>query len=496
MANRQHRAILTKGVDAWNQWRLANPEIVPDLSNAPLRYARLNKIDLHNAKLANTDFYAAELRNADLRNADLHMAHLYRTDFCDADLSGATIRGADMVKAKLINAQLQGTDLRWVKLGDANLRGANLTASAVYAISAWDVILDGTIQLNLSITRDGTPTVTVDRLEVAQFIHMLLNYKKIRDVLNSVMNKGVLILGSFKNGGIDLLQAIAARLRKDGYLPMIFDFERPDTADYIETVRALASLSKFVIVELSGPSVPQELEATIPYFQIPFVPIIDNKHEIHSTFVTFLTKYKEWVLFPIRFSTRDELFTKFSSEIITPALARIRKLQAENKVIQKKFEDFNHIFPYDAKGEKLMEVTEDNMNALPFQKFRKSALLHARILTEEDHKQKNGTIQTLEGSTTFQPGDYLAVGVQNEEWPISQQHFLKTYKRLSPPDKDGFAPYRTTEVREAYQMPDAFTVQRTNGDTLTGEAGDYLVRTKEKVWITKRDIFERSYELC
>jgi len=47
-------------------------------------------------------------------------------------------------------------------------------------------------------------------------------------------------------------------------------------------------------------------------------------------------------------------------------------------------------------------------------------------------------------------------------------------------------------------MPDAFTVQRTNGNTLTGKAGDYLVRTKdkEKVWIIDRDIFERSHELC
>ncbi len=574
MANPDHLAIIKKGVDVWNQWRLENPDIQPDLSNAELRYLCLNKIDLHAANLVKVDLYGASLRDADLHDANLHMAHLYRTDFCDANLQGAKLRGADLVKARLINAKLQNTDLRWVKMGDANLRGADLTESAVYAISAWDVILDHTTQLNLSITRDRTTTVTVDSLEVAQFIHMLLNYKQIRNVLNTVMDKGVLILGRFKDGGIDLLQAIADQLRQHGdYLPMIFDFDIPDTSDYTETVMTLASLSKFVIVELSGASVPQELQATVPHFQIPFVPIIEAQHEIHATFVDFFKRY-DWVLRPIRFSNRDDLFARFPEEIIQRALDKINMLQSSNK---QKMLEYYEIFPRKSKGEELVKVTEENMKALPFQEYRKSALLRARPLTEDDFKERNGIITTLEGLTTFRPGDYLAQGIKNEEWPISQKHFTRVYTSSSEPDEkgfslyrpiqtheeplvsdillsarpltdddfkqrngiietqegptpfqpgdylaqgqdgewpipqqhftsfytplsqsdeEGFAFYRTNETREAYRMPDAFIVQRTNGDTLTGKANDYLVRTKGKVWIIDRDIFERTHELC
>jgi hypothetical protein len=58
---------------------------------------------------------------------------------------------------------------------------------------------------------------------------------------------------------------------------MIFDFDRPDSRNYTEMVKILVGLSRFVIVDLSGPSVPQELYATIPHFKIPFVPIGEVK---------------------------------------------------------------------------------------------------------------------------------------------------------------------------------------------------------------------------
>ena len=35
-------------------------------------------------------------------------------------------------------------------------------------------------------------------------------------------------------------------------------------------MKTLVGLSRFVIVDLSGPSVPQELYATVPHFKVPF----------------------------------------------------------------------------------------------------------------------------------------------------------------------------------------------------------------------------------
>src|SRR5205085_4584252 len=133
-------------------------------------------------------------------------------------------------------------------------------------------------------------------LEVAQFIYLLLNHKKLRDVFNTVTKRGVLILGRFGGGGLEVLQAIAVKLRKENYLPIIFDFEHPQDRDYTETVMTLVGLSRFVIVDLSGPSVPQELSHTVPFFDIPFVPILEKGKHSYSMFRD-LYKY-DWVLRP------------------------------------------------------------------------------------------------------------------------------------------------------------------------------------------------------
>ena len=129
-----------------------------------------------------------------------------------------------------------------------------------------------------------------------------------------------------------------------------------------------------------------------------------------------------------------------------------------------------------------------------FRTFRKTASLKARILTEEDYHKRNGVIKTLEGAVAFVPGDYLLRGIENEEWPVTCHHFQAAYERISEPDKEGFALYCTNEIRQACQMLEAFIVEIMNGDILSGKKGDYLVKAGEKLWITDRAIFERTYE--
>ncbi|GHP00702.1 hypothetical protein KSF_107490 [Reticulibacter mediterranei] len=54
-----------------------------------------------------------------------------------------------------------------------------------------------------------------------------------------------------------MLQAVAEQLRAAKYLPIIFDFERRADRSYTETVKTLKGLSRFIITNLSGPSVPK-----------------------------------------------------------------------------------------------------------------------------------------------------------------------------------------------------------------------------------------------
>ncbi len=103
---------------------------------------------------------------------------------------------------------------------------------------------------------------------------------------------------------------------------MLFDFSRPADKSWTDTIRTLAGLARFVIADLSGPSVPQELYATVPHIKIPFVPIIQSDHQVYSMFADLL-EY-DWVLRPvIKFDSVDALITDLPKFIIEPVELRI-----------------------------------------------------------------------------------------------------------------------------------------------------------------------------
>lgn len=114
---------------------------------------------------------------------------------------------------------------------------------------------------------------------------------------------------------------------EEKYLPIIFDFDRPEDRDYTETVKTLVGLSRFVIVDLSGPSVPQELYATVPHFKIPFVPIVETGRKPYSM-VADLFEYP-WFLAPvIEFGNKEELIELMPSKVISPAEERHQERQS------------------------------------------------------------------------------------------------------------------------------------------------------------------------
>ncbi|MGO9687451.1 MAG: pentapeptide repeat-containing protein [Syntrophobacteraceae bacterium] len=296
MANEEHIGILRQGVKAWNDWRGSNQDIIPDLSGADLSGA---------------DLYRAYIREANLSGAKLRWVNLSWADLSWADLSGADLSGVDLWQASMI---------------ETNVKDAKFDSCHVYGIAVWALKGLPQSQRNIVITRPDEPDITVDDLEVAQFIHLLLEHEKLRNVINAVTHRGVLILGRFKDSGHELLQAIAQKIRDEKYLPIIFDFDRPDDRDYTETVQTLVGLSRFVVVDLSGSSIPQELYATVPHFNVPFVPILDVAKRSSST-VSDLFKYP-WFLPPIvEFGSTEELIEMIPPRIISPAEERLKERQ-------------------------------------------------------------------------------------------------------------------------------------------------------------------------
>ena len=69
----------------------------------------------------------------------------------------------------------------------------------------------------------------------------------------------------------------------------MFDFEKPSTRNLTETIITLASMSKFIIADLSSPrSLPHELAVLIPRLQsIPVYPIIKRNEKPYGMFDDF-----------------------------------------------------------------------------------------------------------------------------------------------------------------------------------------------------------------
>jgi hypothetical protein len=238
--------------------------------------------------------------------ANLYMAILSEADCTEAALEGAILNNASLVAT--------------------NLKKANLTDCSIYGISAWNVVLDGAIQSRLVITLPSEPTITVDNLEVAQFIYLLLNNQKIRDVLNTITSKVVLILGRFTPERKRVLDAIRKELRRQKYLPVLFDFEKPRSRNFTETIVTLAHLSRFVIADLTLPrSTPQELQAIVPSLAVPIQPILQASKNEYSMSPD-LKKYA-WFLPLYRYNSLADLLTSLEEKVITPAEKKATELE-------------------------------------------------------------------------------------------------------------------------------------------------------------------------
>ena len=82
---------------------------------------------------------------------------------------------------------------------------------------AWSPKLDGIQQRDIIVTRDAEPEITIANLAMAEFVYLLLQNEKIREVINTITATAVLILGRFTSERKALLDAIRKELRHRDY---------------------------------------------------------------------------------------------------------------------------------------------------------------------------------------------------------------------------------------------------------------------------------------
>lgn len=351
MPNRDQVRLLTKDVDAWNKWRKANPSIEIDLEDADLEESNLDnanlkranlrranleattltRVNLVSADLSSADISESDLRWANLRNADLERAKLFGANLYRANLRNACLSEASLLFANLESADIRGADLTAASLVSTNLEGANISECSIYGISAWDINLKNTIQENLIIPLPEGMKITLANLEVAQFIYLLIDNQKLKNVIDTITSKTVLILGRFTDERKKVLNAIREELSYQNYIPIVFDFDKPASRDLTETITLLARMARFVIADLTDPkSIPQELTSIISELpSVPIQPIILSSQQEYSMYEHW--KRYPWVLEIHKYKTVDDLLSKLTKKIIMPSEKMIEEMKKGSK---------------------------------------------------------------------------------------------------------------------------------------------------------------------
>jgi hypothetical protein len=287
----------------------------------------MERVDLGGSNLSNATLVGSQLMGAKLIEANLSGANLSQAMLFDADFSYANLNETNLTKVTLAKASLVG----------AKVHKSRLSGSWIYAVNVWDLEGEFEEQKDLIITRKGQPEITVDNIKIAQFIFLLLENEEIREVINTLTSKSVLILGRFTPGRKAVLDALRNKLREHNLLPIVFDFDRPTDKDFTETIKTLAGISYFVIADVTNPkSSPLELQATVPDYQIPFVPIIQEGERPFAMMVDLQKKYP-WVLPTRSYDSIETLMAALKPGIIDPAVEmknKLRLVKAQEQVTE------------------------------------------------------------------------------------------------------------------------------------------------------------------
>jgi Pentapeptide repeats (8 copies) len=327
-----HLALLRQGRRPWNAWRRREPNEIPRLAGARLDHAELRRFDLSGADLRYVRLRHAQLQGADLSNARLNFARLEHADLSDAQVWHANLSQANLTRAVLQRASLRASSLRRSTLQHADFTEANLAHASmplakvgqavfdganVFGVAAWGLVGTPASQQGLIVysAADELP-LTADDLETAQFLHLLLDNPKIAHVIQSVNSRSVLLLGRFTATRKPVLDLLKTLLRRNDFVPLLFDFEGPTSRDLTETVACLAHLSCFVIADLTAAkSLPQELSVITPYLpSVPIVPIIAEGARPYAMF-EHLQRY-DWVQPVVTYRHQHHLSSIFRTRIL------------------------------------------------------------------------------------------------------------------------------------------------------------------------------------
>ncbi len=317
-----------------------------NIESANLKYSDFSQATLQGANIGAcngtyTCFNSANLSSCIISGCLLYMTTFYKanlsyTDFRESRLTRVNFMESNLFRANLDGAELDGVILERAMLVETNINQTNFKNCFAYGISAWGLIGKPATQSNFRIlplselaggSEEDGKRITVEDLMLAQFIYLLIENKNVRNIIDTVTSKVVLILGRFSIERKMLLDAIKNELQKMNLAPILFDFSKPTNKDLTGTVETLARMARFIIADLTDPSsIPHELATIIPYLRTtPVQPIKLKGAENYSMFNDYEKAYS-WVLKTYEYDDSNSLIASLA-KVIAPANEMVEKFR-------------------------------------------------------------------------------------------------------------------------------------------------------------------------
>jgi uncharacterized protein YjbI with pentapeptide repeats len=177
MASEEHLAIFHRGIDAWNDWRVKNPSVEPDLKGLVLVGKELTNLNLSRVHLDGAVFKDVYCFGTQMAFATLNKADFDNVTFSQVDLSSAMMNaikahlvvfhGSNLTRAQLQNSLFSPDVRRVAPKQNAVFRRSNLS-NAILANSdlkeAWFSMVDlrGTDLANCQLQNSTFSDVIVD----------------------------------------------------------------------------------------------------------------------------------------------------------------------------------------------------------------------------------------------------------------------------------------------------------------------------------------------
>lgn len=162
MADPAHVKILEQGVNAWNKWRIDNPNINPNLVQIELENVNLQEINF-----VRTNLYGTKIINSKLDNSILSVSELMNASFIKSSLRRANLNFARLNNSNLDRVDFTDTDFSNVELDDSKLRSCNFsftdfTKASLKRVEISDAIFWDTLFTDCDLT-------DVDGLDSARY---------------------------------------------------------------------------------------------------------------------------------------------------------------------------------------------------------------------------------------------------------------------------------------------------------------------------------------